>query len=901
MQKFILITFFSLNTIFTFCQTFPTNDEVLNREKIKTRTCALHDFDKDGDIDFIAIEESSSLLPNSKTQLVWFENEPTRQFKKRVLIDKDIVRPRHLIVVDFDKDGNQDYLVCMSSSAGANNNGELAWFQRQNNGEFIKWTIAASSDFYMADTADFNNDGLLDIVAVGFNSNSVSIFINDGLFFSEKIIKTNIKQVDLVKAGDLDNDGDIDIVYSDGNVNFNLIFNDGIGNFVNDTNLQKPFNRYGSEGLEIVDINNDGINDIITYDSYGFSDLVWLDGSNNWEENIILNASIFKSSGGVIKIVDLNKDGLLDIVTQMWTKNVVLALYQNTNHQFNYKIIDRYWDGSDNGQMAIGDIDNDNDMDILFAENGNVDFDFSWFENIQGELFRHTISGQYYKATICKTTDINNDSNQDIILSCGGDINNQENELILLQNLGNGKFQDWVLHDNLVNVKDVELSDLDNDGDFDIVATVYDQSDLVVLINEGNYAFWKTDTIDMNINNVEGIALADLDNNMTTDIIACANGDAKVFWYKNNGSNSYSKRIVDADLKKPKDAEIADFDGDGDLDIAVVAEDTSGYLTVYLNNGSGVFTKSQQIKGRNGLDVEIGDPNNDGKPDIFVTSYPINGVRGIIEYAENKGNGTFEIKTIITAVNNQKILSLKYADVNGDTEPDLLFGYNDPGYSHRTLDAIIYKQGKIEEVVRLTRFDRGSVTGIDVGDFNNDNVIDIVQADYRLGDLRLSNYPCYIVPQINIGNDTIISANSSIILSQPFINGYTYIWSTGETTRSITIRQPGNYSLTVTNDYGCPASDSITITSASNVKDIEELDITISPNPTKGLIMISSKEKPINNGVLELYNTSGQKVKINQIVSNHQIQIDMTQLNTGIYILSFIGKEFHFTSKIFKE
>lgn len=442
---------------------------------------------------------------------------------------------------------------------------------------------------------------------------------------------------------------------------------------------------------------------------------------------------------------------------------------------------------------------------------------------------------------------------------------------------------------------------MDKDGDFDIVASVYDESDLVVLTNEGKYAFWKTDTIDLNINNVEGIVLADIDKDARTDIIACTNGDAKVFWYKNNGVNTFAKRIVDVDLKKPKDAEATDFDGDGDIDLAVVAEDTLGYLTVYLNNGSGSFTKSQQFTGLKGVDIEIGDPNKDGKPDIFVTTYPLNGARGTIQYVMNKGNGTFEISTIVTAINNQKIFSLKYADINGDDEADLLYGYDDPGYSSKPIEALIYKQGKIEQTVKLTSSSRQEVTGIDVGDFNNDKIIDIIHTDYLFGDLSMTNYPCYKVQAINIGNDTTIRTNTSITLTYPFISGYSYRWSTGTTSRSITLRNPGTYSLTVTNDYGCPASDTIIIRATTSVKDIEELGISVYPNPTKGKIYIIGKDKPISKGTLEVVNILGQRQKLLKVVSSQQVELDISNLPPGAYFLSFSGDDYQFSAKILKE
>ncbi|MBK9487461.1 MAG: VCBS repeat-containing protein [Haliscomenobacter sp.] len=61
-------------------------------------------------------------------------------------------------VADFDKDGKSDYLICMASTFN-NNDGQLAWFQRQTNNTYIKWTIEANGDFNQAEVADFDKDG----------------------------------------------------------------------------------------------------------------------------------------------------------------------------------------------------------------------------------------------------------------------------------------------------------------------------------------------------------------------------------------------------------------------------------------------------------------------------------------------------------------------------------------------------------------------------------------------------------------------------------------------------------------------------------------------------------------------------------------------------------------------
>ena len=67
------------------------------------------------------------------------------------------------------------------------------------------------------------------------------------------------------------------------------------------------------------------------------------------------------------------------------------------------------------------------------------------------------------------------------------------------------------------------------------------------------------------------------------------------------------------------------------------------------------------------------------------------------------------------------------------------------------------------------------------------------------------------LPILDLGSDITICEGSIYTLdgTTPFVN---YLWSNGETSSSINISDSGNYSLTVTNPYGCAATDDISVT-----------------------------------------------------------------------------------------
>ncbi|PKQ60162.1 hypothetical protein BZG01_21245, partial [Labilibaculum manganireducens] len=71
-------------------------------------------------------------------------------------------------------------------------------------------------------------------------------------------------------------------------------------------------------------------------------------------------------------------------------------------------------------------------------------------------------------------------------------------------------------------------------------------------------------------------------------------------------------------------------------------------------------------------------------------------------------------------------------------------------------------------------------------------------------------------PTVNLGVDQETCAGNSITFDAGNA-GSTYLWSTGETTQSITVSASGNYSITVTDTNGCSATD--------------DANATINPNP----------------------------------------------------------------------
>lgn len=796
-------------------QAQPTISKVLNKEAVYSSTSLLQDYDNDGDLDII--------LSRSKPDGVfWLENEATKQFPIRPLFTTGIsYYIADIDMADFDKDGDMDYVVCMTGVS----EGELSWFQRQSDGSYIKWTIVKGKDFIMADLADFNGDGLMDIVAVGLgNSDSTCrMYLNDGnLFFTEKIIITG-DATEAVDADDLDGDGDVDLAVAGGGFvdtqkgtgsGSRTMINDGKGNFSLGKWLIGNYNAFTGvwETLKIVDLNKDGVKDILSFHSVAFGGLDFFKGpinsSNTWVKAELLDDDNDIDLGGDFVVFDINGDGRLDIVRQCKGADRVSVLYQTANFKFQREYIELKWDTGRNptAKMAVGDLDKDGDLDLVFPEQGNIDGDVSWFENINGKLRRHLLYSELRGARIPKLADVDKDGDPDILLTVSSSLSDEEDELLLYENIGNNNFTNWRLNDSLDMAADVEPADIDGDGDLDVFASATKANDLVWMRNDGNKSNWETKIIDSNVNEIFGIVAVDLDKDNDIDVVVCSRNDDKIFWYRNNGKGDFSKLVVDANVDAPFEIEAADIDRDGDIDLAMAANSTTNTGVVYLNNGSQGFTRQILLTGKSAFDLEIADWNQDGNQDVLFSlnaSSPANPQQEVVALI-NRGSNIFVTTPII--INAERGTSLKVTDLDKDGNLDLLIGRNDQlrlvawmGRNNGTLT---------QNVVSRLESGTGQVFGIEVGDMDKDGKNEVIFADARQNELILTSFNCFVGPRLSItaSNATCGRTNGTVSIDVIEGKGVSYRWNNNATTSFITGLVAGTYTVTVTGEGGCTST-----------------------------------------------------------------------------------------------
>jgi hypothetical protein len=167
----------------------------------------------------------------------------------------------------------------------------------------------------------------------------------------------------------------------------------------------------------------------------------------------------------------------------------------------------------------------------------------------------------------------------------------------------------------------VALGDLDGDGDLDAAISYYGGTPARIFLNDGYGAF--TGSQSLAVPNGYEIALGDLDGDGDLDLFVTgwAPGGCRAFL--NNGLAQFTSTGQTFGAYSATEAVLGDVDGDGDLDVFMANGnfDAPQPNTVWINDGTGGFTDSGQRLGLAPSEgVALGDLDGDGDLDAFVAN-----------------------------------------------------------------------------------------------------------------------------------------------------------------------------------------------------------------------------------------------------------------------------------------
>lgn len=312
--------------------------------------------------------------------------------------------------------------------------------------------------------------------------------------------------------------------------------------------------------------------------------------------------------------------------------------------------------------LALGDLDNDGDLDVLTPTESGSAFSIGvQLNNGQARFSTGTsiIPGSFTTITQVVLGDVDGDGDLDVLASFGN------SRVSICLNNGNATFAPARYLDIACNR--FALGDLDADGDLDLVASSYQSGTLSVGLNDGTGLFLPQLPV-LTSPTALTVVLTDADSDGDLDALTC-NDTNGVYFFRNDGDASLSPATVLAVPGSALGLALADADADGDLDLAVAYNENAasdGRLSLFYNNGTGNLVASGRpiATGRYTSQVLFGDVDHDGDPDLAA----INGSSDDVSIRLNDGTGTFFGTPTIAVHDNPIQMALGDLDADGDLD-----------------------------------------------------------------------------------------------------------------------------------------------------------------------------------------------------------------------------------------
>ena len=353
-------------------------------------------------------------------------------FSGAYVIESNYNSAKAVVFDDIDDDGDVEII----GTASKGNNKDVSMWKHSGAGPNFTWaqTTIDQSNWKGNDivTGDIDGDGLRDLVSVNANARDIAWWQNLGgspaVFGARQNIETGYIGVNSLALANFDN----------------------------------------ATGLDVAAVSNHALGGILYSVRWYENDGTPLNGG--WDTVNIESWTFGANRQIIAKDIDQDLDEDV-IVAESWHffSNEYIYLYQNDGTPEGSNWTRVAVDNGENGARgaAVADIDGDGDNDIIgIGLSGKVE----WYENdgtpFSGAWSHHTISSAFGGETV-RAGDLDNDGDLEVIAaSFGGD------KLAYWENLGGGSFSGTFVIGfgrELNGISDIDIGDLDGDGDLDIV------------------------------------------------------------------------------------------------------------------------------------------------------------------------------------------------------------------------------------------------------------------------------------------------------------------------------------------------------------------------------------------------------------------------------------------------
>ncbi|HTF88348.1 MAG TPA: VCBS repeat-containing protein [Planctomycetota bacterium] len=595
---------------------------------------AIADFTSDGLQDVLYVNRFSN-------DLVMVVGVGVGRFQPGPVIALPFSSPQSMTTADFDLDGNIDV-------ATLDDSGGISLLLGNGAGGFSAApSLAASAGSFEIANGKLNGDFLPDLLVSNANPAGIRVWLGlPGGGFGTPTDIPLACQPSRFALADLESDGDVDIAAGCGSGSGSLLFGDGLGGF----SAGPSFSNIGHDGLVAAgDLDGDGDNDLCWERGIGYEFTIWHQVAPATFQNVqLLSNSVIGAEQ--VSLADMNGDGLPDLAIvdpssrQVgFFANAGNGTFQNQPSLLAFVLPPR--------AMATGDWNGDLRTDLAIA------FEFTGSSSIlalrEGDgrlegLFDHSVRLPFPSVTAA-AADFNGDGHIDLataganyksvmILLGDGAGHLQRHSTRLFPTYENGIAAGDLNGDSFVDVAVVDstgasvrvvlgdgqgnlgasivlavpnnpqsacIADLDLDGDRDLLVTCPVLGAVEILLGDGLGGFAPGYFVLVGGPPMT-VIVVDVDGDLIPDLVT-ANYQSGVSYLRGTGAGVFSAPVALAAIDA-KDVAAADFDGDGDIDIAVAdyMGGIGGGLLVYSAASPGVFGVAQTISFASPLWVAAG-------------------------------------------------------------------------------------------------------------------------------------------------------------------------------------------------------------------------------------------------------------------------------------------------------
>lgn len=628
---------------------------------------ATGDVDADGDLDVVGLASNDGLAValNANGSATSWTYET---------VDATFAGGRWVAVGDVDGDSHLD-VVSASVATGS-----ISWWKRDaGGGSWTPHSMALFASVVSVEMADMDGDGDLDAVSGASDNTAIRWLENDGTGggWVKRAVGSALNNVYACYPVDMDHDGDMDVVYVAGLGHVVGWMENTAGDAMSWTD--RVIDGGFSDPVDLVafDLDDDGDRDVAATSTSGTLAV--------WTDLAVHRSALFEDPPDVvgsadtltdIEIADVDGDGDLDLLTSDFTTELV-AWRENTAGDGSAWMIHPVRAAFVAHSVTSGDLNGDGFLDIVGAGDASIRW---WLSDGSDGWVENTIPTTQLLPRALAVADLDRDGDLDVVSAA----NNGAIDWYANNGLGGSWIEGYVGSASVWDADSMALGDIDQDGDIDVIVADYDE------------VYWFPNQLDTHSNfgvevsvatslvNPRSIAVGDVDNDGDLDLVGLEEGADHVIWWENtagDGSTWGPARAIAVGVSDPRSVQLADLDLDGDLDVAMVAEDRAtsvpSIVAWYENDLDGADWFSHIISYQATLDgalrpghLALGDLDGDGDPDLVSEDLGDN----VLWWTNNGAQAAVETVTTSDAVvepltlANRLTLSLRHRGRAGDAD-----------------------------------------------------------------------------------------------------------------------------------------------------------------------------------------------------------------------------------------